>query len=238
MHYWNKDNFEGLVELSRELKLTEELTELAEYCNLREQGLRKQALKRLDAFLKTAETWNSERARHLVLVILRADARTPETHQFMTHPLLTKFIYPTLNQWKADEPSEIEALHWLGLLLSDTKDLEAALAIDPADVPVRRRLINLELDDADHATHHLSESVLLSTVEETRSAIEKAREWISSAPDAKPFADLQAEADSYEQILEDWVEYRQSPAGTFPEWCESQGRQYSWLTIVYYDTDT
>lgn len=235
MHYWNRDNFEGLLELSRELRQNLELTDLAEYCTLREKGLRKQALRHLDGFLNMAASWDTESARRLVITILLADARTPKAHQFITYPLLTRLIYPTLEQWKADHQSAIEPLRWLGLLRSDIEDLKAALALDPADVPVRRRLINLALDGADYATHHLSESVLLLTVEETRRSIITAREWISSAPDRGPFADLSAEADVYEQMIDDWVAYGQSPLGTFPEWCERQGHRYSWPAIVYYD---
>jgi hypothetical protein len=55
-----------------------------------------------------------------------------------------------------------------------------------------------------------SESVLLLTVEETRRSIITAREWISSAPDRGPFADLSAEADVYEQMIDDWVAYLRS----------------------------
>jgi hypothetical protein len=235
MHYRNQDNFEGLLELGHELRKVPELTDLAEYCTLREKGLRKQALRYLDGFLKAAASWDTESARSLVLTILFADARTPKAHQFMTHPLLTRLIYPTLEQWKADNPSAIEPLRWLGLLHSDINDLKRALALDPADVPVRRRLINLALDDADYATHHLSESVLLLTIEETRKSITAAREQIASAPDLGSFADLSAKVDVYEQMVNDWVAYKLAPMGTFPEWCERQGRMYSWPTIVYYD---
>jgi hypothetical protein len=80
--------------------------------------------------------------------------------------------------------------------------------------------------------------VLLSTVEEARASISTAREWIASAPDIKPFTDLSAEADEYEQMIDDWVAYNQSPVGAFPQWCEARGRTYSWPTIVYYDNSS
>jgi hypothetical protein len=235
MHYWNKDNFEGLLDLARELGQIPELALLSEYCVLREKGLRKQALNRLNEFLDTASSWEVESARRLVLSILSADARTPEAHQFMSHPLVERLIFPVLEQWRSDCPSAVEPLRWLGLLRQDSKALKAALSLDPADVPVRRRLVDFAFDDAYHATHHLSESVLLMTVDETRASIAAARELIASAPDPSAFAYLSAEADEYEQMLNDWVAYRQSPTGTFPEWCAKHGRTYSWPTIVYYD---
>lgn len=235
MHYWNRDNFVGLLELARELEKTHELRVLGEYCVLREKGLRAQALARLDDFLTEAALWDIDMRRRSVLTILQASARISAAHQFMTHPLLMQLVYPTLEQWVTDEPSAVEPLHWLGLLRSDPDALRRALSLEPSDVPVRRRLINFALAAADHATHHFSESVLLSTVEETRASISTAREWIASAPDIKPFTDLSAEADEYEQMIDDWVAYNQSPVGAFPQWCEARGRTYFWSTIVYYD---
>lgn len=235
MYYWNKENFEGLLELADELKKTPELSELGEYCVLREKGLRSRALAQLDQFLNKAALWDQNLARCNVLIVLQADARTSEAHQFMTHPLMTRLIYPTLEQWVIDEPSSVVPLRWLGLLRSDSDALRRVLSLTPSDVPVRRRLIKCALDATGYATHHLSESVLLSPVEETRKSIAIARRWIDSAHDIKPFADLSAEVEEYELMLDDWVAYNESPVGSFPEWCKNKGRTYSWPTIVYYD---
>ncbi len=234
MHYWNKDNFKGLLELARELDITPELGALANYCVLREKGLRPQALAQLDDFLTEAALWDTDLARRNVLAILQADARTLKAHQFMIHPLMVRLISPTLERWVTEVPSAVEPLRWLGLLRSDPDALRRALSLNPSDVPVRRRLINFALDSADYATHHLSESVLLSTVEETRESIATARRWIASAPNVKRFVYLSGEADEYDQMLDDWVAYKQSPVGSFPQWCEARNRTYSWPTIVYY----
>ncbi|MFN5027788.1 MAG: hypothetical protein ACK5D9_01440 [Burkholderiales bacterium] len=235
MHYWNKDNFVGLLELARELETALSLRALAEYCVLREKGLRAQALARLDGFLSEATLWEVDMRRSNVLTILQASARISTAHQFMTHALRTQLVYPTLEQWITSEPDAVEPVRWLGLLRSDPDALRRALQLEPSDVPVRRRLINFALGAADHATHHLSESVLLSTVDETRAAISAAREWIATAPDIQPFTDLSAAADEYEQMIDDWVKYNQSPVGTFPQWCDGRGRTYSWPTVVYYN---
>ncbi len=235
MHYLDKDNSEGLPDLARELGETPELAGLSEYCVLREKGLRKQALHRLDAFLEGARSWDAETSRRLVLTILSADARNPEAHRFMARPLLTRLVFPVLEQWLADDPSAIEPSRWLGLLRSDVNALEVALRLDPTDVPVRHRLIGFALSTADHATHHLSESRLLLTVDETRASIAAARALIASAPDQDAFACMSAEADEYDRMVGDWEAWARSPVGTFPEWCQQQGRTYSWPTTVYYD---
>lgn len=75
MHYWNRDNFVGLLELARELANTHALRVLAEYCVLREKGLRTQALARLDEFLTEAALWDIDMRRRNVLTVLQASAR-------------------------------------------------------------------------------------------------------------------------------------------------------------------
>lgn len=235
MYFWNKDNFVGLLELARELESVRSLCALSEYCVLREKGLRTQALARLDDFLSEATLWDFDKRRSNVVTILNAGTRISKAHQFMTHPLLKRLVYPTLEQWITAEPSAAEPVRWLGLLRSDPDVLRLALRLEPSDVPVRRRLINFALDAADYATHHLSESVLLFTVDETRASISAARKWIATAPDIQPFIDLSAAADEYEQMIDDWAAYSQSPVGTFPQWCDTRGRTYAWPTIVYYD---
>lgn len=235
MYYWNKDNFEGLLDLALEFEKEPELIGLSEYCKLREKGLRKQALHCLRIFLREASSWNNETSRCHALTILSANARTPKAHQFMTHPLLTDLLIPVLEQWLADNPSAIVPLRWLGLLRSDRDALRSVLSRDPTDVPVRRRLICFALSTADYATHHLSESILLLTVEETRASIAAARQLIASAPDSNLFSYWLAEADEYEQMLDDWEAWNNLPIGTFPEWCLKLERNYSWPTVFYYD---
>jgi len=237
MYYCDKANFEGLLGLASELEKTPELGMLAEYCVLREKGLRSKALARLDDFLSGAALWEIGLARRNVLIILQANERTPAARQFMTHPLLMRLIHPILDQWIDDDPSAFEPLRWSGLLRSDSNALRCALSLSLGDIPLRRRLIEKALDVVYYATHHLSESMLLLSIEETRAAIATARQWITSAPDISSFADLSAETDQYEQMVDDWVAYRQSPVGkldVFPQWCQARRHTYSWPAVFYY----
>ena len=235
MYYWNRDNFQSLLELGTELAKQPDLALLAEYCMLREKGLRKQAFEALNRFLSDAELWSDEQARCNVLVIVQADARMPAAHQFMASPLLQKLIYPRLEHWLAAAPAAVEPKRWLGLLRRDAELLQQALELDPADVVVRGRLIDFALHSADYATHHLDESILLCPVSDVRAAIALARRMIEAAPDVEPFQHYVVEADQYEQMLDDWDEYQLANSGTFPEWCQAKGRSYSWCTRVYYN---
>jgi hypothetical protein len=234
MHYWNKTIFEGLLQLAEALSSDERLSSLAEYCRCRERGLRHEAFTALEQFLEAASHWKSSDARRICQKVLELHARTPEAHQFLTQPLSTRFVFPVLEAWVADEPDSQTALRWLGILRRDSALLQRALALSPEDVSVRRRLAYWHLSGVEHATHHLGESQLLGSLEATRESLAKARAILDDAPDSAPMADLAGEISEFESMLDDWESYREMPDGTFPEWCARRDRLYSWPTIIYY----
>lgn len=236
MHYWNKANFEGMLQLAEALGSDERLSSLAEYCRCRERGLRREAFAALEQFLGACSQWKSSDARWICQRALEVHARTPEAHQFLSQPLLTRFILPVLEAWLADEPRSQTALRWLGILRHDAAFLTQALALSPEDVFVRRRLAEWHLSDVEHATHHLGENQLLGNIIETRQSLASARAVVDGAPDSTPLADLAAEISEFESMLDDWESYCETPEGTFSEWCAKRNRPYSWPTIIYYDS--
>lgn len=94
MYYWNKDNFEGLLAVANVLDDIPQLRPLANYCRLRERGLRRQALSVLRDFLSTAAAWKTDDARESVVSILELHARAPDAHTFMTQPLSDELVFP------------------------------------------------------------------------------------------------------------------------------------------------
>lgn len=234
MHYWNQDNFEGLIDLASEFSSTPELSLLAVYCELREKGVRPKAFTALDQFIKNTLKLKTQEQRKIVLKILEADARTPSAHQFLTHPILTKLIFPVLSDWLTESPQSCEALRWLGLLKSELNYLEDALKLNPADSPVRRRLIIIELDYVDYATHHLDESILLFPIKNCRDSLKRVRELLLHQQTNQLFNDLSIECNRYTSILDDWELYNKSNHNCFPTWCEENDRTHQWITKVYY----
>jgi hypothetical protein len=80
MPYWNSPNFEGLKFLASTLRADPRLERLAAYCDLREQGLRRQAFAQLDAFLSEAASWDVPVQRALALQVLDVHWKTPRAH--------------------------------------------------------------------------------------------------------------------------------------------------------------
>lgn len=234
MHYWNKSNFEGLADLAEELGADARLASLAEYCRLREQGLRRDALAALERFLGSGCFGEPDVARAATIRILELHARTPQAHQFLAQPLLHRFLIPTLHGWLEAEPASSIPARWLGILNRDAPMLRRALAASPEDLPVRRLLADLELSEAEYATHHLVESRFIGDPAAAQAALVSARALVEGALQAEAVSDLLAEIEHHVALISDWLAYRNAPEGTFPEWCNARGRSYKWPTVVYY----
>ena len=234
MHYWNEESFRGLRELGAALR-GEELEALADYCELREQGLRKEAFVQLRRFLSEAKGYSAEAARKVCCSILELQARVPEAHQFLSKPLLDDFLIPTLKSWHSGASSDPTPLRWLGLLLSDVSMLEEALNLNPADRPVRSTLVSFALDDVYQATHHLGEGHFIGSIEEAENSLRKATALVDLAPEPDSFESYRREIEYFGNMLRDWIEFSRNPSGSFPEWCKHRGVEYHWPVIVYYE---
>lgn len=165
MHYWNKDNFEGLTSLAAALAARDDFADLTDYCRLREAGLRREAFAALNTFLVCADTWESVKSQDAVNTVLTLYYRTPGCHQFLTQPLLNRFVYPALQRWSEDDPESIVPIRWLAILRRDPELLSRVLAADPSDVAIRRMLIERQLSSVDYATHHLSEGLFIGELD-------------------------------------------------------------------------
>lgn len=234
MHPHDQDRVDGLLKLAEALGSDERLASLAEYCRCRERGLRREAFAALERFLAIARRRSSADRRRICITVLDLHARTPSAHRFLTQPLCTRFVFPVLETWTAEEPDNPTPLRWLGLLRYDENLLQHALLLCPGDAPVRRQLASLQLATAEHATHHLGESRLLGDLDATRGALARARAILDDAPDPAPLADIVTEIAQLEALLDDWESYCRMPEGTFPEWCARRKRGYAWPTTRYY----
>jgi hypothetical protein len=234
MHYWNKANFDGLARLSEELEVHPNLRSLASYCRLREKGLRREAMATLELFLTASQSFDKATARSSAVQILELNEQAREAHQFLTQPLISRFLVPTLQAWSDDEPKASVPVRWLGMLFRDSDLLTKALVMCPEDLPVRKLLIERNISHAEHATHHLDESYFIGSFDDAAVALECAKDLISNAPDPEQVVYLTSEVNYFDELLADWKAYSEDLAGTFPEWCAKRGRRYGYPIKIYY----
>lgn len=235
MHYWNRDNFEGLLDLADAFESNSlDFDLLSRYCRYRENGRRKEAFEALREFLNNNKPWIDSVAREKCQTILELQSLVPGVHQFLSQPLMTQFIDPVLEKWLMDEPENPQPLRWFGLLHGHSEYLCKALTITPEDNPVRSRLITMHMADVDYATHHLDEGHFIGNLEMAKQALKTAEQLLNDAPKDFPSTHLKEEITTYESMLNDWEEFSESPEGTFPAWCAAKNRYYFWPTKFYY----
>ena len=234
MYYWNKDNFEGLEAIALSLQESTDVKEFSDYCRLRAEGLRKQAFEALTRFLFQALNWEFEKRRDFVNWLLTAQYNNPKVHQLIPHPLMKKLLEPTLNEWVQYQPESPIPHRWRGVYFRELEELERALALDATDLVARSFAASRLLKDVEYDTHHLSDGIFLGSEEEAESLLEEAFAHIQGLPESENRSSLETSYERLRHLLDDWLEYKEAPQGTFPEWCKSRGRQHFWWKVVYY----
>lgn len=154
---WNHDNFKGLVALAAALRGEPRMKRLALYCELCEQGLRREAFAELEAFLDEAGGWEEADRRDVALRILDADRRSPAVDQFLCDPPRRRLIEPVLETWRAAEPDSANPIREHALVRHNQDLLDAALRADPHDDEVRAAIAKLLVRFVDYATQHLDQ---------------------------------------------------------------------------------
>lgn len=234
MHYWNKDNFEGLTLVSAALRDDPQLAGVSRYCTLRVKGLRKQALTEIRDLTSAALQWSIQTRRSAVDRLLRVWCAHPEVHQLLPQPLIHDLVLPTLEEWAGAEPESAAAQRWLGMITGERARLETALVLDPADDIARSRLVAGLLGDVEYASHHLVEGRFIGKESDADEALRGAENLLASARDRAKFVRLDNWLSQLRSLLNDWSEYRQAPDGEFREWCAMRGCKHEWPVIVYW----
>jgi len=234
MHYQWQEHFEGLLQLAEIFGADADLKLLADHCRLREQGLRRAALAKLEEFLAAAAAFDKATARRAAIKILETGERT-EAHGF-SHPLTTRFLAPTLQAWMQEDAQANLPVRWLAILRHDFGLLNRALAMCPSDTPIRIRLIDRVLESVRFTMHHIDESVLLGSPEGVLDELATARRLIAESPDPAALARLTAQVDYFAQLIADWQAWSVHRTGTFPQWCAGQGRSYHFSVKYYYES--
>ncbi len=235
MFYWNQSNFEGLKSIGEEYASKNGYEDFSNYCLFKEKGLKKQANQYINDFVSKIRAWPIEKKRELSQELTSLWFWHQNTHQLLSHPL-EQFIIKTLEEWCLSEPNNASAHKWLGCMGGGIEHFEKALEIDNTDEISISRLIQDQIDDADYITHHLSESRLLGTEAELATAIIKARNYACMLSTQELKDNLLNEIDYYSDLAQAWKQYngKRQPI-SFTEWAESQGKNFSFCSIVYYD---
>ena len=132
----------------------------AEYCNLLDKGIRKVALKYLDAFLEITKNWDFTTKAIFCKQVFNASKSDNDLDIVLTTNLSDKLIKPTLLEMTLVEPENFLPFKWYGLYFHDTIFLKKAYEINPSDNSTKLNLLRRLENDLWLSTHHLPEAYL------------------------------------------------------------------------------
>lgn len=235
MHYWNRDNFEGLQSIGEKYSPISGYELFGKYCLQKEQGLKKQAVTAIKEFVASTSSKPIEIQREISEELASLAYWNGHIHQLLSHPLV-EFLQSVFQQWTYDEVENPVPYKWLGYVAGDLASYKKALLLNPNDEICISRIAMAHLYEIDYQTHHLSESQFLGDFKEAEDALDKAQALVSRLTDLSSASKIQHELDDYRLLLNCWHDYSSLKPGTpFPDWCASKGHDFGFSSIVYYE---
>ncbi len=234
MWYWNQQNFEGLIAVADSIADQQQWSLFAQFCRLREQGLRPQALQAITELIAEASDWDDNARNKFADWIYSTSLRNPKVHQLIPTTLNMQLLVPTLEQWATSEPSNAIPERWLGFATGDHEHFSNALALDATDDISRYRLVSRDLGDVDHQCHHLPD-YFIGEIDTAIITLDRAKALTAdfSNPEIAP-----ALADEFGELyskVHDWQTFKESGSDSFADWCAANDRDYRWVQAYYYD---
>lgn len=235
MHYWNRDNFNGLKSVGEKYWAKEGYELFGKYCLQKEQGLKKAAVVSIKKFVSSVKNRTQKEQRVIAEELSALGFWNGDIHQLLAYPLV-EFLNEVLKKWISDEPDNPTPYKWLGYVAQDISCYEKALQLDPKDEICINRIAQAHLNDVDHQAHHLSESLFLGEISDARKALQLAQSLIHRLSTEDIKTAMKNELEYYDRLLTCWEEYSSLGAKeSFPNWCASKGQQFNFGSVVYYD---
>lgn len=234
MYYWNQDNFKGLKEIGDLYSSKGSYKHFADYCILKEKGLRKQALKAIEDFIELTKGRTKQEQRQIAEEIITLSYDHREIHQLIPRPL-HQFLIMIFKNWVEEEETNDSPHRWLGYLCRNLANYEKALEINPTDEVSLTELISAYLSSVDYQTHHLSESLFIGEIEKAKDSLRKVFKLIKSLREGPRKDNIAETCQYYDSLIEAWEAYnREQTRLSFPAWCESKGKVFGLWNVTYY----
>ena len=235
MYHWNQDNFEGLKSVGERYLPREGYEAFANYCLLKEKGLKKPALASIGKFIASAKKKSLGEQKEIAHELASLGFWNGNIHQLIPYPL-QQYLLKVLTFWVREDGSDAATHRWLGYVSGDLTSFETALEIDPKDAISITRLIQANLNDVDYQTHHLSESKFIGELSDAKTSLEKAAQLTARLEAGEVKNSMLEDLKYYQRLVNIWEEYNLvKPPDTFPDWCISKGEKFNFWSIVYYD---
>ncbi|MDR1701369.1 MAG: hypothetical protein LBR56_01180 [Sporomusaceae bacterium] len=213
-----------------------EWVKYAEYCVLRERGLRKEAFKILDEFLIDAGKWEeTDRIKFIEFLMPYSETVEDADYGPLPSPIREKLIKPTLEKWCDKETENSNPFRWYGELFCHFEYLEKALIINPKDDLARKVLLNWGTAGLDYATHHMPDYYIGDYNEDLKS-ISLLKEHVNKLSDSRSREIWSMELDDCAKLVINYAEWKASGHPDLIKWGKENQKCVSSGSAAYYYT--
>lgn len=209
-----------------------------QYCVRKERGLRKDALKVLQAFIEEMKENDVEVQREFAAWLFEWIERFEDGHHLLVYPLVNGVIQPVLQTWEKVDPVDVRPYRWQGLFVHQGEGLPYLLkALELGGSKEQRVIVQIcetYLSALWYSFHHIHEDLYLSTYEKDQERIQGIEDVMMLIEDKRIRTNVEKQAAYYGQLLSDWMEFQQTETRGFMKWCAERQKLYEWVEAFYY----
>lgn len=230
-----KEQNDALLVVGNSVMQNPSWSDYAWYCFDREKGLRKEAFKHLENFLKTTDKWTLNDKINFLKFILPLFETIPKAdYGPFPNPLSKKLVEPTLLKWCDMEKIENLPFRWYGKFYRSEKHLFKALELNPIDDLARQTLIKWWIYDIYYSVHHLPEFYIGNPFEDAKLG-EKIMEHIQQLTTSELKEYWKEELEKYFDLVENYIEWKVSKHINFEKWGQANKKRTQLdLAAIYY----
>lgn len=209
-----------------------------QYCVRKEQGLRKDALNVLQAFIEEMKENDFEVQREFTAWLFEWIERFEDGHHLLVYPLVNGVIQPVFQTWENVDPMDVRPYRWQGLFVHQGEGLPHLLkALELGGSKEQRVIVQIcevYLSALWYSFHHIHEDLYLSTYEKDQERIQGIERVMMLIQDKRTRTNVQKQAVYYGQLLTDWMAFQQTETRGFMKWCAERKKPYEWVEAFYY----
>lgn len=231
-----KDQNIALLTVGKSALTKPDWTEYANYCFAREKGLRKEAFKCLDNFLRAADNWTYDEKIEFVKFLFPYFETVEEAdYGPFPQPLSKRLVKPTLEYWCEKENTDERPFRWYGRYYGSEEHLFKALELNPKDDIARQKLLTWWTYNIYYSIHHLPQGYIGDPSDDLELA-EKVKYHIDKLTDPILRKKWTSGLEEDLEIIKHYIEWKQSGHPNLEQWGKENNKRVSYrLTRTNYN---
>jgi hypothetical protein len=230
-----KDQNIALLTVGKAALTNPDWTEYVNYCFAREKGLRKEAFKCLDNFLRATNNWtNDQKIKFVEFLFPYFETVEEADYGPFPQPLSERLVKPTLEYWCEKQNKDERPFRWYGTYYRSEEHLYKALELNPEDDIARQRLLTRWTYNIYYSIHHLPEGYIGNPLEDLELAV-KVKHHIDQLTDANLRSKWTRELEEDLELVRNYVEWKQSGHADLEQWGKEKNKIVSYrIARAYY----